>query len=119
MANNKQRSVDPASLAMIDRACEAEIPIVWDRLDSQEPQCGFGRLGICCRHCTMGPCRIDPFGDGAQAGVCGATADTIVARGLLRALLGGAAAHSDHGREIVHALALAGADNRVFEVRRR
>jgi carbon-monoxide dehydrogenase catalytic subunit len=55
----------------------------------------------------MGPCRIDPFGNGPQEGVCGATADIIVARGLLRALLSGAAAHSDHGREIVHALALA------------
>jgi carbon-monoxide dehydrogenase catalytic subunit len=107
MANHKKRSVDPAALAMIDLACEAEIPIAWDRLQSQEPQCGFGQLGICCRHCVMGPCRIDPFGDGAQTGVCGATADTIVARGLLRGLLGGAAAHSDHGREIVHALALA------------
>ena len=107
MADKKNRSVDPATLAMLDRACEAGIPVAWDRLDSQEPQCGFGRLGICCRHCTMGPCRIDPFGDGPQKGVCGATADTIVARGLLRALLGGAAAHSDHGRDIVHALALA------------
>jgi carbon-monoxide dehydrogenase catalytic subunit len=55
----------------------------------------------------MGPCRIDPFGENADQGVCGATADTIVARNLLRGLLGGAAAHSDHGREIVHALALA------------
>jgi carbon-monoxide dehydrogenase catalytic subunit len=107
MADKKNRSVDPAALAMIDRAADAHIPLAWDRLDSQEPECGFGRLGICCRHCTMGPCRIDPFGDGPQKGVCGATADTIVARGLLRALLGGAAAHSDHGREIVHALALA------------
>jgi len=107
MVDKKNRSVDPATLAMLDRACEAEIPVAWDRLESQEPQCGFGRLGICCRHCTMGPCRIDPFGDGPQKGVCGATADTIVARGLLRALLGGAAAHSDHGRDIVHALALA------------
>jgi len=111
MANNNSRSVDPATLAMLDRACEAHIPVAWDRLESQEPQCGFGRLGICCRHCTMGPCRIDPFGDGAQQGVCGATADTIVARGLLRGLLGGAAAHSDHGREIVHALALAAEGN--------
>jgi len=107
MANHNNRSVDPATLAMLDRACDADIAVAWDRLEAQEPQCGFGRLGICCRHCTMGPCRIDPFGDGPQQGVCGATADTIVARGLLRALLGGAAAHSDHGRDIVHALALA------------
>jgi len=92
---------------MIDCACEAGVDIAWDRLAAQEPQCGFGALGICCRNCAMGPCRIDPFGEGADKGVCGATADTIVARNLLRSLLGGAAAHSDHGREIVHALALA------------
>jgi len=107
MVGKSNRSVDPATLAMIKHACEAEIPIAWDRLESQEPQCGFGQLGICCRNCTMGPCRIDPFGEGADKGVCGATADTIVARNLLRSLLGGAAAHSDHGRDIVHALLLA------------
>ena len=107
MADNNNRSVDPATLEMIDRARDAEIAIAWDRLESQEPQCGFGQLGICCRNCTMGPCRIDPFGEGADRGVCGATAETIVARNLLRSLLGGAAAHSDHGRDIVHALALA------------
>ena len=107
MADAKKRSVDVAAQQMIACACEAGVDISWDRLEAQEPQCGFGKLGICCRHCTMGPCRVDPFGEGAQKGVCGATADTIVARGLLRALLGGAAAHSDHGREIIHALALA------------
>ncbi|MHC4199786.1 MAG: anaerobic carbon-monoxide dehydrogenase catalytic subunit, partial [Planctomycetota bacterium] len=103
----KKRSVDPAALAMIECACEAGVDISWDRLEAQEPQCGFGKLGVCCRHCTMGPCRIDPFGEGPQAGVCGANADTIVARGLLREICAGTAAHSDHGREIVHALALA------------
>ena len=107
MIKKERRSVDPASQEMIDLAREARVPIAWDRLDAQEPQCGFGRLGICCRNCTMGPCRIDPFGQRADQGVCGATADTIVARNLLRSLLGGAAAHSDHGRDIVHALALA------------
>jgi len=107
VADAKKRSVDAAAQKMIACACDAGIDISWDRLEAQEPQCGFGRLGICCRHCTMGPCRIDPFGEGPEKGVCGATADTIVARGLLRALLGGAAAHSDHGREIIHALVLA------------
>jgi carbon-monoxide dehydrogenase catalytic subunit len=49
----------------------------------------------------MGPCRIDPFGEGAQKGVCGATADIIVARNLLRNIAAGAAAHSDHARDAV------------------
>jgi carbon-monoxide dehydrogenase catalytic subunit len=80
---------------------------VWERWEAQLPQCGYGELGVCCRHCTMGPCRIDPFGDtGPKKGVCGATADTIVARGLLRMIAAGAAAHSDHGRDIAHTLLL-------------
>ncbi len=118
MTDGKARSVDPASLEMIERAGRDGIPLAWDRLDSQEPQCGFGRMGICCRHCVMGPCRIDPFGGGPQAGVCGATADVIVARGLLRHVCAGAAAHSDHGREILHALALAaGGKSDAYKIR--
>jgi carbon-monoxide dehydrogenase catalytic subunit len=54
----------------------------------------------------MGPCRIDPFGEGASAGVCGATADIVVARNLLRSIAAGAAAHSDHGRDVAHAFQL-------------
>jgi carbon-monoxide dehydrogenase catalytic subunit len=79
----------------------------WERFEAQKPHCGYGELGLCCRHCTMGPCRIDPFGEtGPKKGVCGATADTIVARGLLRMIAAGAAAHSDHGRDIAHTLLL-------------
>jgi len=98
----KQRSSDKAAQEMLARMSEAGIENAWDRLEQQQPQCGFGRLGICCRICTMGPCRIDPFGDGPQVGVCGADADTIAARNLLRMIAAGAAAHSDHGRDIAH-----------------
>ena len=52
----------------------------------------------------MGPCRIDPFGEGPQTGVCGASKDTIVARNLVRMIASGAAAHSDHGHDIVKTL---------------
>ena len=79
MADPRKRSVDPASQQMLACARESEACIAWDRLEEQEPQCGFGSLGLCCRHCTMGPCRVDPFGEGPKAGVCGATGDTIVA----------------------------------------
>jgi carbon-monoxide dehydrogenase catalytic subunit len=54
----------------------------------------------------MGPCRIDPFGEGASKGVCGATSDIIVARNLLRSIAAGAAAHSDHGRGVAHTFKL-------------
>jgi carbon-monoxide dehydrogenase catalytic subunit len=46
----------------------------------------------------MGPCKITPR---APLGVCGANADTIVARNFLREVVGGAAAHSDHARHLV------------------
>lgn len=86
------------------------IETVWDRFDAQQPQCGFGSLGICCRHCIQGPCRIDPFGQGPTRGICGATADVIVARNLLRQVAAGAAAHVDHAYEAVEALELAAQD---------
>lgn len=99
-----EKSIDRATGRMLSLAEQSGIETAWDRLDKQQPQCGFGLLGICCRNCNMGPCRIDPFGSGAQKGVCGADADTIVARNLLRAIAAGAAAHSDHGRDIVETL---------------
>jgi carbon-monoxide dehydrogenase catalytic subunit len=98
--DSKKRSSDKAAQEMIELMAQAGQENAWDRLDMQEPQCGFGKLGICCRICSMGPCRIDPFGDGPQAGVCGADADTIVARNFLRAVAGGVSAHSDHGRGV-------------------
>lgn len=101
---------DKASQKMVKKAAEENVEIVWDRYDLMQPQCGFGSLGICCRICSMGPCRIDPFGEGPQAGVCGANADTIAARNLVRMIAGGAAAHSDHGRDIAHTLLMVAKD---------
>jgi len=106
MSKAEERSVDLATQKMLRKANEEDIVVAWDRFESMQPQCGFGELGICCRICNMGPCRIDPFGDGAQRGVCGANADTIVARNLARMIAAGAAAHSDHGRDVAHALLL-------------
>ncbi len=98
------KSVDKASLKMLDKAAAENISTAWERLTQQQPQCGFGELGICCRNCNMGPCRIDPFGQEPHEGVCGANADTIVTRNLLRMIAAGAAAHSDHGRDIATTL---------------
>jgi len=100
----KERSIDKASQEMIAQMDEAGRQNAWDRLETQLPQCGFGKQGICCRICTMGPCRISKK---APAGICGATADTIAARNLLRMIAGGAAAHSDHGRDVAHTFKMA------------
>ena len=95
---------------MLHHTAERNLSVAWDRQEAMEPQCGFGQLGICCRNCTMGPCRIDPFGDGPSEGICGATADIIAARNLARMIAAGASAHSDHGRDVAHTLLMASGD---------
>jgi carbon-monoxide dehydrogenase catalytic subunit len=103
----KEKSIDPAVNYLLAEADRKGLETVWERSEQQEPRCGFGELGICCRNCYMGPCRIDPFEEGARTGVCGATAEIIVARNFGRMIAAGAAAHSDHGRDVAKTLALA------------
>lgn len=96
MEPNK-RSIDKAAQEMISRMAQQGQQNAWDRLEAQLPQCGFGKQGVCCRICSMGPCRISKK---ASVGVCGADADTIVARNFLRSVAAGVSAHSDHGRTV-------------------
>jgi carbon-monoxide dehydrogenase catalytic subunit len=103
----RQKSLDGSVNYILEKTNQAGIETVWDRSAQQEPRCGFGELGICCRNCHMGPCRIDPFGERAKRGVCGATAEVIVARNFGRMIAAGSAAHSDHGRDVASALLLA------------
>jgi len=56
------KTIDKASEQVLKKAEKEKIETAWDRLESMQPECGFGQLGICCRNCVMGPCRIDPFG---------------------------------------------------------
>ena len=56
------------------------------RVENQKTKCGFGLQGVCCRLCANGPCRITPT---SPRGICGASADTIVARNFLRAVAAG------------------------------
>ena len=100
----EERTIDESAKPALEITLKEGIETVWDRLEKQQPQCGFGELGVFCNRCTMGPCRIDPFEGGPERGVCGADADLIVARNFLDDLATGAAAHSDHGREVVETL---------------
>ena len=63
------------------------------RVKNQTPHCKFGEQGICCRICSMGPCRITSK---APRGICGCDAHGIVGRNYLKFTAGGASAHSDH-----------------------
>lgn len=104
MSEFKELSICKDAQIMLKKAREDGVQTAWDRFKRQEPQCGYCELGVSCRVCAMGPCRIDPFGEGPQAGVCGADADIIVARNLARMVAAGSASHSDHGRDILEVL---------------
>lgn len=96
-----EQTPDPAVREMLLHMQELGIETTFDRFDQQQPQCTFGLAGICCRNCYMGPCRITKK---CTKGVCGADADVIVARNMLRAVASGAAAHGARGRESMLAL---------------
>ena len=104
MPETKRVSVDAAANEMIRLAQQRGDQLAHDRYQAMLPQCGFGQLGVCCHNCNMGPCRIDPFGEGAQVGICGASPAVIAARNLARRSAVGSAAHSDHGRTIAKTL---------------
>ncbi len=56
------RALDPTDQMIVAKAIDDGVETAWDRLAGQQPQCGFGQLGVCCNRCAMGPCRIEPFG---------------------------------------------------------
>jgi carbon-monoxide dehydrogenase catalytic subunit len=99
-----ERSADPAVQYVLDKTRTANIETGWDRFDDMQEVCAFGSLGLCCRNCMLGPCRIDPFGEGPQKGICGISPDGIVARNLCRMIASGTSAHSDHGAHMVEVL---------------
>ena len=104
LANPVEASIDVGTQEMIARAQKLGIDTIFDRAVSMKP-CAIGMQGICCKNCSMGPCRLPLPKDGIEGedtrkGLCGATANTIAARNFIRMIAGGASAHSDHGRNV-------------------
>ena len=95
---------DDASSSMFTDLHGEGICTIMDRVSNQGAQCRFGQLGLCCRICLQGPCRINPMGKEPITGICGARDYTIVARHIDRMIAGGTASHSGHGKEIAHVL---------------
>ncbi|MEW6662961.1 MAG: anaerobic carbon-monoxide dehydrogenase catalytic subunit [Bacillota bacterium] len=116
MHNWENLTMDPAAGQMLEKARADGVTTVFDRYAAQQPQCRIGLSGLCCRLCVQGPCRINPSGK-AQKGICGASADQIVARYLLRGVASGAACHVDHSYEAVEALYLASQGKIPYEIR--
>jgi carbon-monoxide dehydrogenase catalytic subunit len=101
----EQLSIWDDARQMLRKARREGIETAWDRYAIQSPHCTFCELGLTCKNCNMGPCRISPKEGGKmQRGVCGADAHVIVARNFGRFVAGGAAGHSDHGRDLIEVL---------------
>ena len=93
--------MEAATNSLLENAQKVGADTWQQRVKNQTPHCGFGESGTCCRICSMGPCRITKK---APRGICGCDVHGIVGRNYLRFTAGGTAAHSDHGREIMHTL---------------
>ena len=109
-----ERSIDPAAQQMLIRADQLGLETAFSRAEQMAP-CPIGSTGSCCKMCFMGPCRLVKDG---QTGVCGATIETITARNFARAVAAGAAAHSDHGRDLALTLrAVAKGEAKGYKIR--
>jgi anaerobic carbon-monoxide dehydrogenase catalytic subunit len=102
----QERTIDETTKILLERTMKEGIETVWDRFEMQQPSCKYCMAGTSCSRCAMGPCRIIP--PIRLRGVCGADADLIVSRNLLDMIATGAAAHSDHGRDIAETLYMLG-----------
>jgi carbon-monoxide dehydrogenase catalytic subunit len=89
-----------ATAQMLEKARRDGVETAFDRAANMKA-CPIGADSACCKHCFMGPCRLnakDPYG---KVGVCGATIDTFQARNFARNVAAGGAAHTDHGMGMV------------------
>ncbi|MGA9537116.1 MAG: anaerobic carbon-monoxide dehydrogenase catalytic subunit [Desulfobacterales bacterium] len=89
-----------ATIQMLEKAKRDGVETAFDRAVNMKA-CPIGADSACCKHCAMGPCRLnakDPYG---KVGVCGATIDTIMARNFARMVASGCAAHTDHGMSML------------------
>jgi anaerobic carbon-monoxide dehydrogenase catalytic subunit len=112
MSDDRLRSIDSATIELLDKAQKDDAPTAFFRADDLKP-CPIGVEESCCKICAMGPCRLPRSRKGEtkpRVGVCGATVETIVARNFARKIAAGTASHSDHAREVVETFLKAARD---------
>ena len=99
----KKKEIDISALTICDataqmliKARKDGVETAFDRAANMKA-CPIGADSACCKHCAMGPCRLNSKDPYSKVGVCGATIDTIMARNFARMVAAGSAAHTDHG----------------------
>ncbi len=92
----KDMTMCEATARMLAKARRDGVEIAFDRAATMKA-CPIGADSACCKHCAMGPCRLNAKAPYEKVGVCGATIDTIQARNFARMVAAGTASHTDHG----------------------
>jgi len=99
----QKKQLDPRELTtceatarMLTKARNDGVELAFDRAQNMKA-CPIGADSACCKHCFMGPCRLNSKDPYSKTGVCGATIDTIMSRNFARAVAAGCSAHTDHG----------------------
>jgi len=85
-----------ATAQMLAKARKDGVETAFDRAANMKA-CPIGADSACCKHCAMGPCRLNAKDPYSKVGVCGATIDTIMSRNFGRMVAAGSASHTDHG----------------------
>ncbi|MCK4984464.1 MAG: carbon monoxide dehydrogenase, partial [Desulfobacterales bacterium] len=99
----KKKQLEPRDLTtceatarMLVKARIDGVELAFDRATNMKA-CPIGADSACCKHCFMGPCRLNSKDPYSKVGVCGATIDTIMSRNFARMVAAGTSAHTDHG----------------------
>jgi carbon-monoxide dehydrogenase catalytic subunit len=96
----KDVTICESTAQMLEKAKRDGVETAFDRAANMKA-CPIGADSACCKHCSMGPCRLNAKAPYDKVGVCGATIDTIMARNFGRMVATGAAAHTDHGMSML------------------
>ena len=96
----KDATICETTAQMLEKGRRDGVETAFDRAANMKA-CPIGADSACCKHCSMGPCRLNARDPYAKVGVCGATIDTIMARNFARMVASGAAAHTDHGMSML------------------
>jgi len=94
--NIRDLTICEATAQMLEKARRDGVETAFDRAINMKA-CPIGAESACCKHCFMGPCRLNARDPYSKVGVCGADIDTIQARNFARFVASGCAAHTDHG----------------------
>ncbi|MGD9015929.1 MAG: anaerobic carbon-monoxide dehydrogenase catalytic subunit [Desulfobacterales bacterium] len=96
----KDVTICESTAQMLEKAKRDGVETAFDRALNMKA-CPIGSESACCKHCAMGPCRLNAKAPYEKVGVCGATIDTIMARNFARMVAAGTAAHTDHGMSML------------------